>query len=612
MIELVLFTAFLVINSGIYSLLFYNGQQLAANLMKSFAFFYFQIFLIQVILGLTGYLEGKYFLSINFLILILLSAFIYFKRREKVKEIFVKIKLLKSKAKSNIKLGFEEVFILSGIIASIFCIAVVLRASYLFPPRGIDDIGYHIPKIVENVLEKKFVKIPIELSPSFGFPFLGQLLAQSYVLIFHNLKFIDFTNFFFALLSSISVYSISYSIFKNKRGAIISALFVFSIPCVIGQMGSNYVDLNFAAFFISSVALCLAKEFFTAGIMCGFLLGTKYTGFLLLPFLFLIARKNFFKFLLGAAITGSFPYIYNTISFGNPFPGFDIKTTQKVILPPQQQNINNIELMKQQIKIVRAFLKYDNLELSFHKGFSLIFYLVSFPASIFFVLKRKIYLKIYFWAISIPVAYLSWRIIPSIHVDARYLIWFVLLTLPFFPVLYNNRKFLYFSFAVFLANFAFIPWKMIKTEWPILFNEKSNSCTNTISNILDSQKPLWYPNYEEPASFLEFIGEKYKKEKKTELKIDTCNALFYGENLQNRILCKKDDEKEKADIKLSFLVIIGGKVKSELQEEIEGHKKLFAGKDFAVFIREDLYKENQSFFDKALLEYASCRTQRKK
>jgi hypothetical protein len=221
-------------------------------------------------------------------------------------------------------------------------------------------------------------------------------------------------------------------------------------------------------------------------------------------------------------------------------------------------------------------------------------------------------LKIYFWAISIPVAYLSWRIIPSIHVDARYLIWFVLLTLPFFPVLYNNRKFLYFSFAVFLANFAFIPWKMIKAEWPILFNEKSNSCPNTISNILDSQKPLWYPNYEEPASFLEFIGEKYKKEKKTELKIDTCNALFYGENLQNRILCKKDDEKEKADIKLSFLVIIGGKVKSELQDEIEGYKKLFAGKDFAVFIREDLYKENQSFFDKALSEYANCRTQLKK
>jgi hypothetical protein len=73
---------------------------------------------------------------------------------------------------------------------------------------------------------------------------------------------------------------------------------------------------------------------------------------------------------------------------------------------------------------------------------------------------------------------------------------------------------------------------------------------------------------------------------------------------------QKDEEKEKADIKLSFLVIIGDKVKSELQDEIEGYKKFFAGKDFAVFIREDLYKQNQSFFDNSLLEYAKCRTNR--
>ena len=342
--------------------------------------------------------------------------------------------------------------------------------------------------------------------------------------------------------------------------------------------------------------------------MSGFLLGTKYNGFFLLPFLFLMARKNILKFTLGTAISGSFPYIYNILSFGMPFYPVPSSPEGRRIYP--QPLPLDFESLKIWIKIALAFLKYDNLELSFHKGFSFIFYLVSLPASALFVLKKKIYLKLSFWTILIPLLYLVWRIVPSIHVNARFLIWFVLFTLPFFPVLYNNRKFLYFSFAVFLANFAFIPLKMIKTEWPILFNEKSNSCPNTISNILDSQKPLWYPNYEEPASFLEFVGEKYKMEKKTELKIDICNALFYGENLQNRILCKKDEEKKKADIKLSFLVIIGDKVKSELQDEIEGYKKFFAGKDFGVFIREDLYKQNQSLFDNSLLEYAKCRTNR--
>jgi hypothetical protein len=610
MMEIILFSLFLFINWGTYFLSFYkNHQDISVNLIKSFAFFYLQIFLTQIILGLIEILERKYFVLVNVFIITLLCIFIYLKRRNELKSFIQYAKInLQSITKSSIKISFETTFILTGIIASLFCVSVVLRASYLFPPRGIDDIAYHIPKIVENVIDKKLVKLPVELDPRFGFPISAQFLSQAYVITFHNLKFIDFTNFFFALLSSVSVYSVSYSLFKNKRGAIISALFVFSIPCVIGQMGSNYVDLNFAAFFLSSVALCLTKEYLAAGIMSGFLIGTKYTGFFLLPFLFLMARKNILKFTLGTAISGSFPYIYNILSFGMPFYPVPGSPEGRRIYP--QPLPLNFESLKIWIKIALAFLKYDNLELSFHKGFSFIFYLVSLPASALFVLKKKIYLKLSFWTMLIPLLYLVWRIVPSIHVNARFLIWFVLFTLPFFPALYNNRKFLYFSFSVFLANFAFIPLKMIKTEWPILFNEKSNSCPNTISNILDSQKPLWYPNYEEPASFLEFVGEKYKMEKKTELKIDICNALFYGENLQNRILCKKDEEKEKADIKLSFLVIIGDKVKSELQEEIEGYKKLFAGKDFAVFIREDLYKQNQSLFDNSLLEYAKCRTNR--
>ncbi len=609
MIEIILFSLFLFINWVTYFLLFNkNNQEASANLIKSFAFFYLQIFLTQVILGSIGILERKYFVLVNVVIITSLYLFIYLRRKDELKSFIQQAKIKpKSKNKSSIKLNFEKIFILTEIIVSLFCFIVVLRASYLFPPRGIDDISYHIPKIVENVIEKKFAKQSIELDPRFGFPFSAHFLDQAYVLIFHNLKFIDFTNFFFALLSSISVYSISYSIFKNKSGAIISALFVFSIPCVIGQMGSNYVDLNFAAFFLSSVALCLAKEYLAAGIMHGFLIGTKYTGFFLLPFLVLIARENILKFILGTAISGSFPYIYNILSFGTPFYPLPGSPEGRRIYP--QPLPLDLQSLKIWIKIALAFLKYDNLELSFHKGFSFIFYFVSLPSCALFVLKKKIYLKLSFWAIAIPLLYLVWRVVPSIHVNARFMIWFVLFTLAFFPILYNNKKFLYFSFAVFLANFAFIPPKMVKTEWPILFNKKSNSCPNTISNILDSQKPLWYTNYEEPASFLEFVGEKYKREKKTELKIDICNALFYGENLQNRILCKKNEEKQKADIKLSFLVIIRGKVISELQDKIEGYKKFFAGKDFAVFIKEDLYEQNQSFFDNSLLEYAKCRTE---
>jgi hypothetical protein len=181
-----------------------------------------------------------------------------------------------------------------------------------------------------------------------------------------------------------------------------------------------------------------------------------------------------------------------------------------------------------------------------------------------------------------------------------------------------------------IINAVLIYPKMKKTEWPIIFNEKKNACKNTISNILDSGKPLWYPNLEEPASFLEFLGEKYLAETGQKIKISSCNALFYGDRISNLLICREqkkplhsknsekyeDDEKrnsdeiqeqEQPDFKLSFDIRIGNRQVSKLEHEIPGYIKLFGGEDFAVFVESNFFKKNESFLSKTLEEYQKCR-----
>ena len=137
MMEIILFSLFLFINWGTYFLSFYkNNQNISANLIKSFAFFYLQIFLTQIILGLIEILERKYFVLVNVFIITLLCIFIYLKRRNELKSFIQHAKInLQSITKSRIKISFETTFILTGIIASLFCISVRTAGKLPFPSK---------------------------------------------------------------------------------------------------------------------------------------------------------------------------------------------------------------------------------------------------------------------------------------------------------------------------------------------------------------------------------------------------------------------------------------------------------------------------------------------
>jgi|GEM_PF-1204213 len=602
---------------------FFTKKGIAYKILGALSSFYIvNIYFTQVFLSAISQLKAGKFLLLNSAILLITILAIFIKmKKEKYKDLSSPVIRFIEKEKKYTEekpYAIEKFIMILGFGGAIFSTLSVVIASFIFPPRGIDDISYHIPKIVENVLGKRFVSLDVDLDPRFAFPISGQMLSQAYVLLFKNLVFIDSTNIFFAVLSALSIYVISEKLFRERISSIISSLFVFSTPIVIGQMASNYVDLAFAAFFVSSWAFSVSKNFFLSGAMAGLLISTKYIGFLLLPFIAFIAKKEsseykekskiaITKFLLGLLLTGSFFYIMNIKEFETPFypPPW---TKEGELIYPQPHPLKSPKDLLNIIHILGAFFKYDNLELSFHKGFSLIFWFITLPSFLYFTFRERFWRKTEFWLLIIPLAYLLWRSIPSIHVNARFLIWFVFTTFLFFSYVGRKKFFMLWTSAVFTINLALIPFKMVKTEWPIFVNKKKNSCPNTISNLLDSGKPLWYENFEEPASFLEFLGEIMKKEKKKNLSIGICNALFYGDKLQNKINCSSKNEQ--IDIKLSFLKILKGKVVQKLEEKITGYEKIFYGNDFEIFIRKDIFEKEKELISRVKENYLKCRAQK--
>ena len=596
-----------------------RGYSIPLSVVKAFWYFYFlNVSFPVILLGVFGKLNARWFIPLSLIVsMIFVSLSLYLRKKKGESFSFTSENLLE-RTKSKLIGSRTQIFLYVPLsFFALFYVLIVLRASYLFPVRGIDDISYHLPQIVENMVDEKLVQLSIESDPRYAFPKMAHMLSQAYILLAGNLTFVDFINFWFALVLALSIFYISSSLFGVQTLSFLSFLSPFFTPVVLGQMGANYVDLAFASFFISSIAFLISGNFFLSGLCFGGFLGTKYIAFLLVPFflLWVLRRgklKKFLIFSIGSFLGGSFFYIF--LFWKTGYIVYPLPWTEegKRIYPPSLGL--SPEHIVEWIRIALAFVKYDNLELSFHKGFGLHFWLLSLPLSFIFVVRKRVWKKPEFLLFSVALAYLVWKTVPTIHVNARFLIWFACGTFIFIPYVHQFagkiKKFLLlFAFFVFFLNAFFIYPKMKKTEWPILFNEKSNSCPNTTSNLLDSGKALWYPNFEEPASFLEFLGEKYYAEKGKKIKVGTCNAIFYGDKITNLLMCPKDDGKntDDADFKLSFDVWVGKRHVSKLVHEVEGYRKIFSGDDFAVFVREDFFIENEDFLRKVLDEYKNCR-----
>ncbi len=528
-----------------FLLLFDRNSKLSYTILKSLAFATLQLHLIDLSLSL--------FSALRFVVLanLIVSAFVILLSIRNFCKVFGAV--MRKIIYLDRAVGRSNLFLFLLVFIFYLYLAVV---SYYFPVRGTDDVGYRIPVVFESI-KRSGIVIPSHLcDPRFSFPQFPYLIYKLYIIITGGERFLDFTNIYYLLILIISVYYISTFVGSRSDVAFFMSFVLLPVtPIVVGQVTSNYVDLAFASFFMGAVAFCLRIlrdnkrtiwDALAGGIFLGGLCGTKYTGLFLLPLLetIIILSKNFRIFVIFnviATITGGFWYLLNFVNFGFPIYPIPGSPLGKMIYP------NPPELFSPPVRHLLAFLlKYDNIDLSYHKGFGLAFWFLVLPLSLKFVISRiknKTFLLLLILTF-VPLSYTFWRIIPSVHVNARFLIWALALSFPSAACeISKNRKLFYFSvlifFLVFTTNFP----KMLQTHHPnldarVIFREDKCNLKEYDKSFL--RYNVWFRHSSEISTFIQFLNAnlgEYLKIKcvDEDMKEINCPFFFYGELREGKI-----------------------------------------------------------------------------
>ncbi|NVO00751.1 MAG: glycosyltransferase family 39 protein [Geobacteraceae bacterium] len=251
-----------------------------------------QIVMTELLLGICNNLHVSYLLGINLLIafLIILSGYRLSKQPflATVKNDFYCLRRswVESKDFYTVTLG----------ILALATYTWIFAVSYYLPPRGIDDLAYHLPTIFEYIQSHKISLLPVELRYHFAFPENAELLFMWPTIFAGNQRLIDSANLPFVFLSILSVYALLRHFEISGRNALLAALLYALCPVVIIQSGVNYIDIILSLFFILSLYFSLLFHsgrrriyLFAAAISIGMMLGMKYTALLLaLPLQLLI------------------------------------------------------------------------------------------------------------------------------------------------------------------------------------------------------------------------------------------------------------------------------------------------------------------------------------
>ena len=291
-----------------------------------------QIIVTELILGIFGFLYAPLLILVNSLLS--LGLIVYSAKQKSLRDLFIEdIKIIQERKKAI--WAWENVALM---VLGLFVTVWFFFAAYFLPPRGVDDLGYHLPVIYEYILQHKIVLLPIELRFHFAFPFNAELLFLWPAMILHSQQWVDIVQFFMAVLGVGVVYSFARMMDLKSREAFFVALLFFFTPIVLNQIGSNYIDLTYNVFFLTSLYFvlrsCLTKNLtylYIAAISTGLLLGMKYGAiplviilqFFVFPMLARQYRKQLVWYVMIIVALGSFWYVRNWIVLGDPlYPTF--------------------------------------------------------------------------------------------------------------------------------------------------------------------------------------------------------------------------------------------------------------------------------------------------
>ncbi len=425
-----------------------------------------QIILTQLIAGIAGLLYLSVLVTFNVMISAAVIAYSRMTDRcekEGIARFFLRDSRIVKESLRPICSWENTVLIILGAFVSSW----IVIAAYFLPPRGVDDLTYHLPAIFQHIVSHKITLLPPELRTHFAFPQNSEFLFMWPAIFFHSQKLVDAVNLFMAIFGAAVIYAFSRMLNRAAReSSFIALLFLFT-PVVMMQAGSNYIDIITSVFFLLSLYFSALFYLTTrplylycAGISLGLMAGTKYTmPFLAIPLQFfilpaLVKKRRWHQLILYLFLImafGGFWYVRNYLILGRAFyPMRFFKSGMNVIKSGGKVDIvRDVLFSPEKWKL----LCLDDAGLgTYDGGFGLIFWCLAFPSLIYVLvmsMRRLIDDKgfsLMLW-LPAPIGFLMLLFVPvaELKVTARFGLFIVPIgLLAFGEVLQwfkNNRVF---------------------------------------------------------------------------------------------------------------------------------------------------------------------------
>jgi hypothetical protein len=258
----------------------------------------------------------------------------------------------------------------TGILAAILLYAGIWLGTVVayYPPRGVDDLVYHLPPVYQAVQTHRFEILDLTLRTFFAFPFDGEMPFLWIALLTGGVRWVDGAQLAFAVLGIFAVHAIGRAFGLRHRGAFFAAGLFGAMPVVLHQATSNYIDVIVNVWILSAAVALLAYErsgsraaLFVGGLTAGLVLGSKYQAILFAAALAGIACLAALRrglrgarllgdlaiFAAPAGAGGLYWYVRNWILYSNPFYPLPVALFGTTVFPgdwPQGRSVWSVLL----------------------------------------------------------------------------------------------------------------------------------------------------------------------------------------------------------------------------------------------------------------------------
>ena len=300
------------------------------KILISFVMTCSQIVIVELVLGLFGNLSVPYLLLNNLLIVLVLMVF-----GSQINDVSL-LSVLKRDG-DLIRHSFADALDVHTITLGVILLltyAWILVAAFFLPPRGVDDLTYHLPAIFEYVQSHEIRLLPVALRTHFAFPENAELLFIWPLVFAKNIRMVSGLNVLFVFMSVLTLLGLLRHFEISRRDAAFASMLYAFCPVVLMQAGVNYIDIIVSLFLLLALYFaCLfyasrkMSYLFVSGLTVGLLLGMKYTALLLVlplqvlivPHLFRLKARHAAVYGLSVVTLSGWWYLRNYVVLNDPF-----------------------------------------------------------------------------------------------------------------------------------------------------------------------------------------------------------------------------------------------------------------------------------------------------